>query len=252
MGSEPGASASTPTRGESARCSPSCPMTTMLSPSSSSLLRQFIASPQGCARTSLRPARALSYCVPAAVARPLVASCPTPPSPSRPLALHRRTFASSSSRHAAVAQKPKVHRAEVLSHPSQSELQQEEDDDDEPEIDFVPPGEVAVDLTDRAAEVCLACTLAHSHLPPCSSIIRLPRLVLFPRTATTFHRPARGQPGRRVAHRGGEWRLPRVPIQDGAREETAARRLVRAVRPCDRASVCSPPLAHAATCPIPA
>ena len=54
-----------------------------------------------------------------------------------------------------MAQKPKSSCVEVFSHPSSSELKRDEDDEDEPEIDFVPPEEVTVEVTDRAAEVRL-------------------------------------------------------------------------------------------------
>ena len=66
---------------------------------------------------------------------------------------------STSPRHAAVAQKAKASRAEVVSFPSISELERDEDED-EPEIDLVPPEQVSIQLTDRAAEVCLA---SHVH-----------------------------------------------------------------------------------------
>ena len=64
----------------------------------------------------------------------------------------RRTFVSTSSTRAVIAQRPPSHRTQLVSYPSPSETW-EKDEDEEPEVDFVPPEEAVVEMTDRAAEV---------------------------------------------------------------------------------------------------
>ncbi|KAI0827652.1 hypothetical protein BC628DRAFT_1318221 [Trametes gibbosa] len=77
-----------------------------------------------------------------------------PPSrPSTRLACFpRRTIVSTSSVRAVHAQHPPGEHAELLSYPSPSALEQSEEDADEPDVDFVPPEEAVIHLTDRAAE----------------------------------------------------------------------------------------------------
>ena len=135
----------------------SCSTTTMHNPSSAHLLRQFIAAPRRCSRTRLVPSRSWSSLVVSAssstVSRTLLAVHPARSVRPRQ---DRRTFVSTSTLRAAVAQKPKAVQAELVSYPSPSSLRTEEDeDDDAPEVDYVPLEEAVLDLTDRAAEVCL-------------------------------------------------------------------------------------------------
>ncbi|KAI0707801.1 hypothetical protein C8Q76DRAFT_656483 [Earliella scabrosa] len=123
--------------------------------SSSHLLRQFIAAPRRCTNPPAQAARrwsSLAASIPSSSTSVFVSRCSIPTSvPFR--AGHRRTFVSTASVRAAVAQKPKGHRAELVSYPSPSAVREEqEEDDDEPEVELVPPEEAVLEMTDRAAE----------------------------------------------------------------------------------------------------
>ncbi|RDX53210.1 hypothetical protein OH76DRAFT_1399840 [Lentinus brumalis] len=122
----------------------------MHNPSSAHLLRQFIAAPPRCSRARTFSSRPWSSLVASASSRMLPAA--NHARTVRPR-LDRRTFVSTSTLRAALAQKPKATRAELVSYPSPSAVRDEEDEDeDEPEIDYVPPEEAVLVLTDRAAE----------------------------------------------------------------------------------------------------
>ena len=137
----------------------------MPSVSSSSLLRQFITAPRRCScdftavssrswssnasrySTSLRPVPRLRPPISAHVAR-------FKPLQSSSLRNTQRTFVSTASTHAAIAQRPPSHRTQLVSYPSTSETREEDEDEDEPDVEFVPPEEAVLEMTDRAAEVC--------------------------------------------------------------------------------------------------
>ncbi|RPD52855.1 hypothetical protein L226DRAFT_473722 [Lentinus tigrinus ALCF2SS1-7] len=109
-------------------------------PSSASLLRRLVAAPRTC--------RAISS------SSSLAVTC-THAAPSLPprVRVDRRTFVSTSTLRAALAQKPKAAHAELVAYPSPSSLRTEEDEDeDAPDVDYVPPREAVLSLTDRAAE----------------------------------------------------------------------------------------------------
>ncbi|KAI0667078.1 hypothetical protein C8Q78DRAFT_416152 [Trametes maxima] len=74
------------------------------------------------------------------------------PSSSPTFSRPRRTFVSTSSARATHAQHPPTHHSQLVSYPSPSSTRPEEDDPDDPEIEFVPPEEAVLDMTDRAAE----------------------------------------------------------------------------------------------------
>ncbi|KZT03978.1 uncharacterized protein LAESUDRAFT_658657 [Laetiporus sulphureus 93-53] len=84
--------------------------------------------------------------------------CPTlvvhrAPAPPR-ARIQRRTFSVSRTTLAALAQRPPAHHTVLLAYPSPSALHEEaeEEEADEPEVDFVPPEEAKIEITDRAAE----------------------------------------------------------------------------------------------------
>ena len=197
----------------------SCSTTTMYNPSSAHLLRQFIAAPRRCSRTRAAPSRSWSSLVASASSSTVSRTLPAvnPARSVRPRQ-DRRTFVSTSTLRAAVAQKPKAVQAELVSYPSPSSLRTEEDeDDDAPEVDYVPLEEAVLDLTDRAAEVCLrgCCSM-------CRFTVTQPRLLVRP-AAITLNRPAGSQPGCRITRVRGERRVPRISVQVGPREEARRR-----------------------------
>ncbi|KAI0628385.1 hypothetical protein C8Q77DRAFT_1148167 [Trametes polyzona] len=107
----------------------------MYATTTNNLLRSFISSPVRCAcNVSTRSTRSLSS-----------SSC-------RAVYSTRRTFASTPTARAVHAQHPPGQHAELVSYPSPSALQQEEEDADAPDVEFVPPEEATLALTDRAAE----------------------------------------------------------------------------------------------------
>ncbi|KAI1785286.1 hypothetical protein LXA43DRAFT_1038881 [Ganoderma leucocontextum] len=136
----------------------------MPSMTSSYLLRQFITTPRRCSRdsasvslrswssdasrnsTTSRPA----FCLRRSTSAPI----PHRFGPSHLSSLRntRRTFVSTSSTRAAVAQRPPSHRTQLVSYPSPSETREEDEDEDEPDVEFVPPEEAVLEMTDRAAE----------------------------------------------------------------------------------------------------
>ncbi|EIW53949.1 uncharacterized protein TRAVEDRAFT_60534 [Trametes versicolor FP-101664 SS1] len=117
--------------------------------SSNHLLRSFISSPARCVRSV--PSLAWRQSSSQAAAPVSSLSSARPPS-YRAGHAPRRTFVSTSSARAVHAQQPPAHRAELVSYPSPSSLQQEDADEDEPDVEFIPPEEAALELTDRAAE----------------------------------------------------------------------------------------------------
>ncbi|KAI0365943.1 hypothetical protein BV20DRAFT_1046478 [Pilatotrama ljubarskyi] len=127
---------------------------TMHTPCSTYLLRTFISSPARCLRSSARPARrSLSSCATTVPIRLAASSLPPANSSSSRLAHGpRRTFFTTSSTRAAHAQHPPGQHAQLVSYPSPSSIRQQDEDADEPDIDFVPPEEAVLELTDRAAE----------------------------------------------------------------------------------------------------
>ena len=78
------------------------------------------------------------------------------------LAHSRRAFSSTASTRAALAQHPPTKETVLLAYPSPSSVQEEDEYADESDIDFVPPEEAKLEMTDRAAEVCVALTPQHS------------------------------------------------------------------------------------------
>ncbi|KAM5545021.1 hypothetical protein V8D89_001132 [Ganoderma adspersum] len=136
----------------------------MPSVSSSHLLRQFITAPRRCSRDfTIVPSRSWSSDASRySTTSPKSASRLRPPT-SVPIARFgplqssslrntRRTFVSTASTRAAVAQRPPSHRTQLVSYPSRSETREEDEDEDEPDVEFVPPEEAVLEMTDRAAE----------------------------------------------------------------------------------------------------
>ena len=68
----------------------------------------------------------------------------------------RRAFSSTASSRAALAQHPPTKRTVLLAYPSPSSVTEEDEYADVSDIDFVPPEEAQLEITDRAAEVCVA------------------------------------------------------------------------------------------------
>ncbi|KAH9925934.1 uncharacterized protein BXZ73DRAFT_49641 [Epithele typhae] len=111
------------------------------------LLRELVPGPSRRASAYVLSMRNLSTC---SSSRPAHSALPR----SLPtLAPHtpRRTLATTAVRHAAVAQKLRSARTLVVAAPSQDALAQEEDED-EPDVELVSPGDVTIQLSDRAAE----------------------------------------------------------------------------------------------------
>ncbi|CDO72641.1 hypothetical protein BN946_scf184985.g60 [Trametes cinnabarina] len=121
---------------------------------STRLLRSFITSPARCTRNSLPPAcRAVSSRAATAASRIAVPSFAATTHPrTRLVSSAQRAFATTSSARAAHAQHPPAQHSELLSYPSPESLRQADEDADEPDVDFVPPEEAILDMTDRAAE----------------------------------------------------------------------------------------------------
>ncbi|TBU31937.1 hypothetical protein BD311DRAFT_751925 [Dichomitus squalens] len=133
-------------------------------------LRQFIPAPRRCTHDcsdALRSwySRASRASAPASAFAPTTSQSASRlsrtnpgicrPASSRTLftpAGSRRTFVSTSSARAALAQRPPSHQAQIVSYPSPSDIRQEDEDEDVPDIDFVPPEEAVLEMTDRAAE----------------------------------------------------------------------------------------------------
>ena len=128
----------------------SCLLTTTMHPPSSStfsLLRSASAAPRKLPFP--KSIKALST----VSSRSHAASSPTLRFQSRPTPSSSRAFATTSARCSVATQKPKTQHAEVVSYPSQSDLKHEEEDEEELVVEYVSPDDVAVQLTDRAAEV---------------------------------------------------------------------------------------------------
>lgn len=136
----------------------------MHSTSPSHLLRQFIAAPRRCTRSSVHTAGRWASLA-ASGSSSTASRCSIPALNSSRL-VHsrheRRTFVSTAASRAAVAQKPKTYHAELVTYPSPSAAREEdtEEDEDEPEVDYVPPQEAVLGITDRAAEV----SMFHAHI----------------------------------------------------------------------------------------
>ncbi|KAI8978197.1 hypothetical protein BD414DRAFT_494890 [Trametes punicea] len=127
----------------------------MSTTSSTHLLSSFIVTPTRCMRRSLhRVHRDISSRAATAASRIAVSSSKPPHCPCRAQVLHRarRTFTTTSFARAAHAQHPPAQHAELVSYPSPSSIHQEDEEADEPEVDFVPPEQAVLDVTDRAAE----------------------------------------------------------------------------------------------------
>ncbi len=208
----------------------------MPSVSSSHLLRQFITTPRRCSRDSTNvPLRTWSsYASHYSTTSPRPASCvtrstsapilrPSGPSSLPSLRVTRRTFVSTSSTRAAIAQRPPSHRTQLVSYPSSSGAREEDEDEDEADVEFVRPEEAVLEMTDRAAEV-----RAFVNFPiTMSRHIFMYWALDVCHTATSFPRNTRSQRCSRVADCSRERRVPRVPVQDGAGKKARARRLVR-------------------------
>ena len=205
----------------------------MPSVSSSHLVRQFITAPRRCSRdstavslrswssdasrysTSTRPVSRLKPSTSVPIAR-------FAPSQRYSLGNTQRTFASTASTRAAIAQRPPSHRTQLVSYPSPSETREEEDDEDEPDVELVPPEEATLEMTDRAAEVCT------TMFPSFRLAAILTMLVLARRsTATPFYRKTRSQRRGCVTDCRRERWVSWIPVQDGACQEAPAGRLVR-------------------------
>ncbi|KAI0359260.1 hypothetical protein OH77DRAFT_1395102 [Trametes cingulata] len=123
---------------------------------SAHLLRSFISSPARCLRSSVQPARrGLSSRATLVSFQLPVSSLPLAPACSLFQRLARRpgrTFVTSAPARATHAQHPPGTHAQLVSYPSPSSVQQQDEDADEPDIDFVPPEEAVLEMTDRAAE----------------------------------------------------------------------------------------------------
>ena len=143
--------------------------TTMLSATPSYFPQKLMASSLRCSRTSPGTLRSWSSHVSSPTASwsaprsagSISAHIPRHLRPSQHSSAKasRRTFVSTSSTRAAIAQRPPSHRTQLVSYPSPSETR-EKDEDEEPEVELVPPEEAVVEMTDRAAEVrvCGTCT----------------------------------------------------------------------------------------------
>ncbi|KAH9833473.1 uncharacterized protein C8Q71DRAFT_712811 [Rhodofomes roseus] len=64
----------------------------------------------------------------------------------------RRAFSSTSSARAALAQHPPTKQSVLVAYPSPDSMEENDEDADEPDVDFVPPEEAQLEITDRAAE----------------------------------------------------------------------------------------------------
>ncbi|KAH9856777.1 hypothetical protein C2E23DRAFT_721394 [Lenzites betulinus] len=118
-----------------------------------SALRSSASAPARFARSaSLIPRRSVSARAATALSHLAVTSIPSTRCSTRISYTSRRTFVTTSSVRAVHAQHPAAEHAELLSYPSPSALEQTEEDADEPDVEFVPPEEAILDLTDRAAE----------------------------------------------------------------------------------------------------
>ncbi|KAM5545077.1 hypothetical protein V8D89_001188 [Ganoderma adspersum] len=134
----------------------------MLSATSSYFPRQLMASSLRCSRTSTGTLRSwsshassptASWSAPRS-AGSISAHIPRHPRPSQRSSakVPRRTFVSTSSARAVIAQRPPSHRTQLVSYPPPSETREEDEDEEQPDVDFVPPEEALVEMTDRAAE----------------------------------------------------------------------------------------------------
>ena len=206
---------------------------TMASTSSSRLLQHVSRAPRRCSHDCSRTMRSWSSrasrdsssaSVSASAPTTLwFASHPgrTTPTPCRNASLRtlfflagsRRTFVSTSPALATVAQRPPSRKTQLVSYPSPSEVREQNEDEDAPDIDFIPPEEAALEMTDRAAEVCLS-ALAFSFLSAVSNDVG--------RAAIAFYRSTREQRRGCVTYSCGKRRMPRIPVQDGAREAARA------------------------------
>ncbi|KAI9069343.1 hypothetical protein FKP32DRAFT_1671446 [Trametes sanguinea] len=130
--------------------------TTMQASTSTQLLRSFITSPTRCTRPRgvLSPTcRAFSSRSATVYSRVAVSSSSaTSYASARLVSGSHRNFATTSSVWAAHAQHPPAQHSELVSYPSPEALRQEDEDADEPDVDFVPPEEAVLEMTDRAAE----------------------------------------------------------------------------------------------------
>lgn len=68
----------------------------------------------------------------------------------------RRAFSSTTTKQAALTQQP-TKETVLLAYPSPSSMQGEDEYADESDIEFVSPGQAKLEITDRAAEVCMVC-----------------------------------------------------------------------------------------------
>ncbi|KAH9913507.1 uncharacterized protein B0H18DRAFT_1048215 [Fomitopsis serialis] len=64
----------------------------------------------------------------------------------------RRAFSTTASTRAALAQHPPTKQSVLVAYPSPSSVEETDEDADDPDVDFVPPEEAKLEITDRAAE----------------------------------------------------------------------------------------------------